>query len=290
MGDRPYQRLQGPGGIVNGCKVQSVKKILVATFVFVLLAGSAQAAEDAQAILACMRSNIPTAATVSKISVTTSDPATNASRTLKGRLYIAREPISGQGSPQLWAMLRVIAPKYLHGAAYLVREVGNKLRDEMFVYLPAVGRVRRITGSFANKPLLGTTFSYFDFKQIWNAFGDLIPVALGEEVEIHGRAAYKLHFHTHPDSRISYDTVAVWVDQKTCVPLRADFMHDGVVAKRMTVPKGAIDRSQGHWYPTRITMRNLVANLKSTMRIGSVKPLDASSASLFDPDTFYRLH
>ena len=46
------------------------------------------------------------------------------------------------------------------------------LRDGMFVYLPAVKRVRRVTGTFADGALMGTNFSYFDFKQLQNTFGD----------------------------------------------------------------------------------------------------------------------
>lgn len=264
-----------------------MKKLLVA-ITMGLVATGVQAADDAASIMACVRANVPSGPTVSEITVTTSDPATKASQTLSGRLYIGRAPASVEGAPQLWALLRVTKPEYLHGAAYLVREVGNRLRNEMFVYLPAVGRVRRITGSFANKPLLGTTFSYFDFKQLWNAFDDLIPVALAGTTKINGRPAYELHFHTPDDSRISYSTVAVWVDKQACVPVRADFIRDGAVIKRMTVPQGALAKSDGYWYPTRIKMRDLVDNLQSVMQIKSLRSLEGSGKSLFDPETFYR--
>lgn len=264
-----------------------MRKLLI-TLTIVFCASSAQAAVDASEIMACAFGNAPAGPTVSDVTVTTFDPVTEGSRTLSGQFFIARTKGDDATGSQLWAMLRVDKPDYLHGAAYLVREVGGTLRNEMFVYLPAVGRVRRITGSFANKPLLGTTFSYFDFKQIWNAFGDLIPVALAETVTVNDRPAYKLHFHTRPDTRISYSTIAVWVDKQTCVPVRADFMRDGEVLKRMTVPKGAIAQTDGRWYPGRIRMRDLVNKLESVMRIKNIKSLEGSGKSLFDPETFYR--
>lgn len=263
-----------------------MRKIL-ATIMMALCVTSVQAATEPSEILACVFANAPTGPTVSEVTVTTQDPASDASRTLSGKFYVARSAGDGQDD-QLWAMLRVSQPAYLHGAAYLVREVGDALGDEMFVYLPAVGRVRQITGSFANKPLLGTTFSYFDFKQIWNAFGDLIPVALAKSAEINGREAYRLHLHTHPDTRISYSTIALWVDQQTCVAVRADFMRDGEVLKRMTVPKGALVQVNGRWYPDRIRMIDLINNLESVMRIENVKSFDDPAASLFDPDSFYQ--
>lgn len=264
-----------------------MRKIVFAITIL-LLASGAQAANDASSILACMRGNVPAGPMVSKISVTTHDPGTDAEQTLSGQFYVAREQAKGASGAQLWAMLRVMKPEHLAGAAYLVREVNNKLNDEMFVYLPAVGRVRRITGSFANKPLLGTTFSYFDFKQIWNAFGDLVPVALSETTKVNGRSAYVLHFHTQPETRISYSKVAVWVDQKTCVPIRADFIRDDEVLKRMTVPKGAIEHSETHWYPARIRMRDLVNNLVSVMHIKDLRSLEEDKGALFAPDAFYK--
>lgn len=266
-------------------------KQLLTVISIALFATGAQAAGDVSSILACMRSNVPPTPMVAEVSVTTSDPATDVSRTVAGRFFLARGPAEGEGGSQLWAMLRIQKPEYLEGAAYLVREVDNRLRNEMFVYLPAVGRVRRITGSFANKPLFGTTFSYFDFKQIWNAFGDLMLVAIEGTTKINGRPVYKLHFHTPPDSRIAYSTIAVWVDKKTCVPLRVDFIRDGEVIKRMTVPKGALEKTaNGYWYPSRIEMTDLVDNLTSVMRIQSLKKLEKPRQSLFDPESFYKHH
>lgn len=259
--------------------------------VMALLSVGARAAGDASDVLACVRGNVPSGPTVSTVEVTTTDPAAEQSNTLAGRIVAARRSSDEQGESRLWAMLRVDKPERLKGAAYLVREVGNKLRDEMFVYLPAVGRVRRITGSFANKPLLGTTFSYFDFKQIWNAFGDLTPVALGESADkarIHGRSVSKLHLHTQPDTEIDYGTVAVWVDRESCLPLRVDFKSDGQVIKRFTVPKGGIAQSDGRRYLSRIRMRDLTEDVVSVMRIESVNSLDKAAQPLFDPESFYK--
>lgn len=235
-----------------------------------------------------MRGNVPSGPTVSEVEVTTTDRAADESQTLAGRIFAARQRASGDTESQLWAMLRVDDPGHLEGAAYLVREVGNVLRDEMFVFLPAVGRVRRITGSFANAPLLGTTFSYFDFKQIWNAFGDLTPAAVGDPDEIRGRPVHKLHLTPRPDTEIEYSKVSVWVDRESCLPLRADFKSDGELVKRFTVPEGGIAQSEGRWYLGRIHMRDIVDNVESDMRIENLKTMDEPGGPFFDPETFHQ--
>lgn len=260
---------------------------LLAILTMVLSAAGARAAGDASDILACVSGNMPSGPAISQIEVTTTDSAADGSQTLAGRIFTARKHTSADAGTQLWAMLRIDAPAHLAGAAYLVREIGNRLTDEMFVYLPAVGRVRRITGSFANAPLLGTTFSYFDFKQLWNAFGDLTPAAVHDAQPIEGRPTKLLELRTQPESEIDYDIVSVRIDLETCLPLRAEFKSSGEVVKRFTAPTEAITESDGRWYLSEIHMRDLVDNAESELRVRSLKEMDGSGREYFDPESFH---
>ena len=126
------------------------------------LAGSAAAQVDTtEQLLACMRGNIPPTVRIQEVEIVSVDRA-GGERRMAGRLYGQRE------DDKVRVMLRIEAPQDLSGASYLIREGDN--RDDMYLYLPAINRVRRITGGSGDGQLFGTDLSYNDVKQIQNAF------------------------------------------------------------------------------------------------------------------------
>ena len=127
-----------------------------------LIAGTARAGDAAtDKVLDCMRGNIPKIMRIQEFELNAVDPA-GGERLLRGRLYAQRE------NDLVKAMVKIKAPADLNNAAYLVRE--GKERDDMFIFLPALNRVRRIMGGSADSPLFGTDLSYNDIKQVQNAF------------------------------------------------------------------------------------------------------------------------
>src|SRR3546814_2887707 len=84
--------------------------------------------------MACMRANIPKTLTVKDVQLDASD-ANGRTRTMKGKLYATRD------DDKLRAVIRISAPGDLAGASYLLRERDNG--DEMYVYIPALSKVRR---------------------------------------------------------------------------------------------------------------------------------------------------
>ena len=250
-----------------------------------LLCAPAQAQESAEKILQCMRENFPTAMRVQQMALTATNAAGD-SKTLKGRLFVMREPAANSPHGLLRAMLKIDEPQNLRGAAYLVRETDDFLRDGMFVYLPAVNRVRRVTGNFADGSLMGTDFSYYDFKQLQGAFGDMSGL-LERSEELDGRKVDVLLFKALPAVDTRYSGVRAWVDQQTCVPLRADFLEGDKVIKRMTAPAKGLQQSGRWWYAAEIEMHALGTGTRSTLRIGEVTSGGELSSAYFSPHSFH---
>ena len=169
-----------------------MKKLIIAAILAVSTPAFAAGDAKLQTVLQCARANIPANLNLREVALRTVDRACKSS-TINARIYAMREQVADDGETRLRAMMHVDAPEFLQGAAYLVRETNDFLRDGMFVYLPSVGRVRRVTGSFTDGALMGTKFSYFEFKQIVNAFRDLTPQLMGSE-EIEGSPVYVINF------------------------------------------------------------------------------------------------
>lgn len=236
-------------------------------------------------VLACMRANVPAAVSVQQIELTASDRQ-GAESKLRGRLYATREKEAGGSRGLMHAMLRIDEPDHLSGAAYLVRETDDYLRDGMYVYLPSIRRVRRVTGTFADASLLGTSFSYYDFKQISSAFGDLDPRSEPNQ-RIGERAVHVLRFSPLEGVESRYSLVRAWVDEKTCVPLRVEFYEGEKLRKQMSVAPAALVENGGRWYASEVEMQDLVEHTKTTLRVVDVRVADDLPSRHFDPNRFF---
>lgn len=249
-----------------------------------LLATPAWADEATQKIVDCMRAAVPRHMTIGAFDLTSYDRV-GGSRTLKGRLYTTRENLNVKGG-LMHASLRIDSPPEFKGAAYLVQETDDYLRDGMFVYLPAVKRVRRVTGSFADASLLGTNFSYFDFKQLQQAFGDL-QAELEQAEHVNGRPAHVLRFKALPGMETRYTTVRAWVDEQTCLVVRAEFNEGRKVAKQLASPAGSLQQAGAAWYVAEYEMRDPQDGTRTVLRVGKVETSVAPSRRHFDPTAFH---
>ncbi len=250
-----------------------------------LLTAPVQADESLQKMLDCMRVNIPAALRVQRIELETTDRA-GAAHTIKGRLYSMLEAGDGSlGSAR--AMLRIDAPEYLAGAAFLVREGKPGAGDEMYVFLPTVKRVRRVIGDGGYDAMLGTNFSYADFKQIENGFGD-VPASLEAPQEIEQRPVYVVSLTARPGaSGNGYSAIRSWVDQKTCVALKVDFYDGPNVRKEFSAPAAALRQFGADWYLSRAQMRDLRDGTSTQLRVVDVSSGGQPEPRLFDPKMFY---
>jgi len=249
-------------------------------FLALVIPGMAAADDGAQKVMQCMRANVPAHLSIGSAELTRYD-RTGGAFTLQGRLFSAR------GKDGLTtATLYIDAPADYKGSAYLAKETRDYLRDGMFVYLPAVKRVRRISGNFADGALMGTNFSYLDFKEMQNAFGDL-SAKLEAEAEVNGRPAYVLAFAALPGIETRYTSVRAWVDKEACVAVKAEFSDGQRVAKVLSSPPGAVKKSGKTWYVAEIEMKDASDGTRSVLKLDKLDSVSELSAQYFDPNAFY---
>lgn len=250
-------------------------KLLLA---LLFVAGTASANDAAtDKVLECMRGNIPKIMRIQEFELNAVDPA-GGSRLLKGRLFAVRE------DDLMRAMVKIKAPADLNHAAYLVRE--GKERDDMFIYLPALNRVRRIMGGSADSPLFGTDLSYSDIKQVQNAFSGG-PVKLEKPDTIDSRAAYVLLMTPSAAAQSNYTQIRAWIDQKTCVALKVEFYEGANVRKRLTSPAKSLTQAGSNWYTSEALMEDLRTKSHTTLKITGLSNVGKLSERYFNATSFY---
>ncbi len=226
----------------------------------------------------CMRANVPAALRVQKFALEATDRQ-GESRVLTGKLYAKRD------SGLLRVMMKLDGPAPFTGASYLVRETPSGQQDEMYVFLPAVGRVRHITGAFANGPLLGTDFSYAEAKLLQNAYTGADGKLEGE-MDFNGRPVYKLSIRPGASRSAPYNRIQALVDKKTCVALKADFYEGSKLGKQLLVPAESLTQSGEQWFPAQVEMSDVSSGTKTTLKAGPFVVEKDLSKLLFDPRTF----
>lgn len=244
----------------------------------------ARADEALQKIFDCMHANLPPTLRVQHIELENTDRS-GSTRVLKGRLYAMRDKYAGSEG-LIRAMLHIDVPDYLAGAAWLVREGKPGVEDEMYVFLPSVNRVRRVIGDAGYDSMLGTNFSYVDFKQLENGFGGVPAATLEAPQQIEQRPVHVISFKAQAGAT-GYSAIRTWVDQKTCVTLKADFYDGSTVRKEFTAPAAALRQSGVYWYLSQGQMRDLRDSTTTLLRILDVSSSEELPTRLFDPRLFY---
>lgn len=245
-----------------------------------LLLGSATCAfagAEEDKILNCMRKNIPASVQVREFEILAIDQS-GGKRVMRGRLYAKLE------EGLLRASARLMAPPDVQGTSYLMREGPTK--DDMFVYLPALQKTRRIIGRSGDGALFGTDISYSDIKQIYNAFSGSKAKIEGQEI-IEGRKTTRLSAAPDPAQKSKFNNIRAWIDNESCVALKAEFIQAGIVGKRMTAHPSALVNASGIWYASVAEVADLKMGSTTTLKITGVKSDETVSNRYFDPQFFY---
>lgn len=265
-------RAASTGGVV---RLAAGISLLLSTFC-VLPAGAA--APTLADIEICMRANVPAALQVREFSLISSDKS-GAERTLKGRLFAQRE------NGRLRSMMKVEAPLDLRGAAYLLRESDGGQQDAMYVFLPALNKTRRIVGGSQDSPMFGTDISYADIKHIHSAF--VAGSVTIEKTETYAqRDTTVLALKPDAQQQSQFTLIRSWIDRKSCVALRADFLHDDQLRKRYVARPEDLRQSGVHWYAESALVEDLIAGSKTRIQLSGVKSPPDLPSNYFNPRSF----
>jgi hypothetical protein len=248
-------------------------------------AAMSNAPATAASVVACMRANLPQAATVKDIELLATDRL-GARREFKGKVYAAHLKRAQQDAG-LGVTMKVLTPASLYGTAYLIRSADSAgAEDNIYMYLPGIQRMRRISGASANGALLGTNLSYSDFQQMETGFGGSQAVLEGAD-SIGQRQVYRLAFRPRPQDRSPYTLIRSWVDRQTCVPLSTAFYQGDSERKRFSASADALHQSGGLWYLSESVMRDLQDGSSTVIHIDGISGSASLPDSTFQPLGFY---
>ncbi len=245
------------------------------------LAGAAPA-ESARAVLDCAAANAPQSSFQQAAELTVSKDGA-VQRTILATFAGQR------GGGGFMLNIGVLEPADLSGTAVLLREQG-KDRDDLKLYLPALRRVRTVTGAMAGEDLLGTDFSYRDIKQVYGAFDDadaqLLEAGAWQERPIH-----RVGLKPAVEDESPYSQLIIGIDQDSCVTLVIDFIGPQLTAvKRLEGDYATAMQVGERQLLARYTMKDLDKGSQTQLTLGQPRFDEKVARSAFHPASFYNFH
>lgn len=207
---------------------RGVTLVVIAAAVLLPRAVPAAPLASIEEIRACMRSNLPERTSRQEIVLTARDRA-GGERVLEAEMHWK---LFRRGLPRV--RIRVSAPLDMRGASYLLIEEEKGRDSAMYVYLPTVQRVRRITGRTMSDQLWGTDFSYDDIRQLQWISAEGAHERLPDQ-EVAGRKAYGVALRLAPEEGSSYERIVAFVDHDTCVSLKIEFYERGDEPRKVLI-------------------------------------------------------
>lgn len=177
--------------------------------------------------------------------------------TVEGRRTRSYE-IVGYSRGQEDSAMEYLAPARDKGTRML------KLGGELWIYLPAVDRVQKISGHMLREGMMGSDLSYEDLmasRELRKAYASSI---LGEET-VDGVACWKLEMKSKDDT-VSYPRRVSWIAKDTLIPAKQElYALSGMLLKTWTM-SDVKEFANGRRFPTKMQIiDNVKKDSKTTL-------------------------
>jgi hypothetical protein len=156
-----------------------------------------------------------------------------------------------------------ISPASVAGTRFLTIE-NPGAPDDRWIFLPSLGKVRRIAASEGSSSFMGTDFSYDDISSA-NRSADLDNHILLREEVLDGRPCYVIESRPK-DASYQYSRMIQWIDKDTGINRKLE-LYDRRDTLVKTVRMDDIRETQGRLNPMMTTITTLAAGTSTTLYI-----------------------
>lgn len=168
-------------------------------------------------------------------------------------------------------LIRFLTPAAMQGTGLLIEDAAKEAND-IWLYLPATRKLRRIAGAEKTNWFMGTEFTNEDFEDYQlNLYRFIFerdePCGTALCSVVTAVADNKQEQHASGYSKKVY-----FIDKESLYPVGIDYYGpDGLLVKRLTAT--GLQRESSYWRPTNVEMKNL-ENGRSTRLTVQTRELD----------------
>lgn len=217
----------------------------------------------------CIRSNEPETTAIQRIELRSTDRS-GYEKILAADIYLKRYP---DETSRLLAFFN--EPDDIIGTRLLVIEASPA--NEMYVYMPSLFKIRRISSRRISSSMYGSDFSYEDIERFYGMLSAEKPVQ-APDTTLDGQTMYVLESRPAEDSGSKYESVVAYFDQQDCIIRRVDFFeHGNKLRKQLLTDNTSIKTTGSVKLPRKFTMTDLRNDTETHLHIESLEldvPID----------------
>jgi len=169
-----------------------------------------------------------------------------------------------------FTLTRFLSPADVKGVSFL-----SLSEEEMYLYMPAFGKIRRIASHVKHESFMGTDFSYEDIGQ--TEYRDKYDSKLLEETAVE----YVLEANPKAGAEVGYSKIKLWVSKENWIPSKVEFYHKKKGTLFKVLANSQVENIQGHWTPKKMVMENVEDKHKTVMEITDIKYDTGLSSDIF---------
>jgi outer membrane lipoprotein-sorting protein len=162
------------------------------------------------------------------------------------------------------ALIRFLSPANVEGTAFLAKDKAAD-EEDMYLYMPVLGNVRKIAGSQKNGSFVGTDFSYNDLSILGggNYKEDYKATVIEKNSE-----EYLLKL-IPTDEEIEYKFAKMWVKIENYFPTKLEF-YDQKGELHKVLNNEDIQKKDGYWTAEKLTMKNVQKGSKTVLYLEEI--------------------
>ncbi len=168
-------------------------------------------------------------------------------------------------------------PASVAGTRFLTITSPGKAGDQ-WIFLPSLGKVRRVAASEGSANFMGTDLSYDDMASA-DRKADLDTYALLREENLDGKPCWVIEAKPK-ESGYQYSRMVGWIEKATNIALKME-LYDKKGSLQKIMEMGGVKDFQGRLTPTVTKMTSVQAKTSTTITIEIIKYDDPIPAGVF---------
>lgn len=160
-----------------------------------------------------------------------------------------------------------LSPASVRNTRFLTRERADGT-DDQWIFLPAVGRVKRIAATEGGGSFMGSDFTYSDMASTTYDTDEAEHTLLRQET-LQGRETYVVE--SIPIGASDYGKTIIWVDTETYLPMKVEFYDKSSNSIVKELVTDDITFTEGRWITRSITMTTKATGHSTNIEILQAK-------------------
>ena len=160
-----------------------------------------------------------------------------------------------------------LSPASVKNTRFLTKE-NRSGGDDQWIFLPSIGRIKRIAASEGSGSFMGSDFSYSDMASTTFDVDEANHTLIGEET-IFNREAYLIE--SIPITASDYGKTRLWVDKEHCLPLQVEFYSKDGKTLVKTLVTNEIKYMEDSWITQTVTMTTVATKHSTRIEILQAK-------------------